>query len=254
MMLRAIAIGLLISTCAFAQEKFDVASVRKSTLVGEGSRRERIVATPGSLAMYNVTLHSAVQWAYSVKEYQVTGPAWIGDERYDISAKAGDAAGEARMRVMLQSLLADRMSVAVHREKKETAVYALVVAKGGIKMKPGDPNGPSVLQEDKMTLNAHDTSVGEIAETLSRANRMIPGLPWVIDMTGLSGRYNFTVDASALMQGINTEAGKGAADLSGLIPAVQEMLEKQLGLRAELRKAPIEFVVVDRAEKTPTAN
>lgn len=248
------AIFVLLPACMFAQEHFEVASVKKSTLVGEGSRRERITATAGSLMMYNVSLRSAIQWAYNVKEYQVTGPGWIGDERYDISAKAGDGAPEDGMRMMLQSLLAERLHVALHREKKETTVYALVVAKGGLKMKPGDSNGTSVLHENATTLNAQDTSVAEIAETLSRASRMLPDLPPVVDMTGLTGRYNFTVDASSFIQEANTEGGKGGLDPASMIPYALEILEKQLGLHAELRKAPIDIVAVERAEKIPTEN
>lgn len=264
MRLSAAAIGFFLSACAFSQARFDVASVKPSNLFnpsGEVNRRERIVATPGSLSMYNVSLSSAIQWAYNVRDYQVSGPGWINDQRYEIIAKAGEPVGDDQLRVMLQALLADRLNVSLHHEKKELTVYALTVAKGGLKMKPGNPDGKSVLQGDKTTLNAQDTSIGEIAEMLSRFSRSFPGVPPVIDMTGLSGRYNFTVDASAFFTGVE-EGGKGAglkssidpADPSGFIAQVQEILEKQLGLHSELRKAPADVLVVERADKIPTAN
>src|SRR5205814_1780780 len=120
MISRAAAIGFfLAAVCAFSQARFDVASIKPSRLSGEGRNRESTVANPGTLTMHNVSLRSALQWAYRMKEYQVTGPAWIGDERYDISAKAADPVGDEQLRAMLQNLLTDRFKVALHHEKKD---------------------------------------------------------------------------------------------------------------------------------------
>src|SRR5579864_8264422 len=85
---------------------FDVASVRPSEIAiasGEGSRREEIHAEPGSLSMRNVSLSSCIQWAFEVRPYQVSGPGWLRDQRYDISAKSDGPVREAELRRMLQS-------------------------------------------------------------------------------------------------------------------------------------------------------
>src|SRR6185312_12281985 len=103
MVSRTVAVSFILSAmCAFPQARFDVASVRPSKLSGEGRNRENVTANPGTLTMHNVTLRSALQWAYRMKEYQVSGPSWIGDERYDIFARAADAAGDPQLRGMLQ--------------------------------------------------------------------------------------------------------------------------------------------------------
>src|SRR6266496_502717 len=101
MISRALAVSFFLSAAwAFPQAKFDVASVKPSKLSGEGRNRENVTANPGTLTMHNVSLRSALQWAYRMKEYQVSGPAWIGDERFDISAKSADGAGEQQLRGM----------------------------------------------------------------------------------------------------------------------------------------------------------
>lgn len=253
---RVAALVFLIPACAFAEDRFEVTSVKPSNLTGEGSRRESITADPGSLIMRNVTLGSAIQWAYGVNDYQVSGPAWIKDYRYDISAKAAQPAAEKQLRVMLQALLADRFKMTLHHQEKEMTVYALTVAKGGLKMTPGNPDGKSALQGNGFTVVAKDTSIGEIVDTLSRGSRGIPGMdvPPVIDMTGLTGRYNFTIDASTFMQAFSAEAQKDTPDPSVLIGGVQDVLEKQLGLHSELRKAKLDILIVDHAEQTPTGN
>jgi uncharacterized protein (TIGR03435 family) len=250
------AIAVLISTCTFAQAHFEVASVRPSNLTGEGSRRENITADPGGVILRNVTLGSAIQWAYGVNDYQVSGPAWLKDSRYDISAKTAQPASYKQQREMMKALLADRFKLTLHYQEKEMTVYALTVTKSGLKMTPGDPDGKSALQGNGFTLTAKDTPISEIVENLSRAGRGFPGMdvPPVVDMTGLTGRYNFTIDASTFMQEFAAEAQKATPDPSVLIAGVQDVLEKQLGLHSELRKAKIDILIVDHAEQSPTGN
>jgi uncharacterized protein (TIGR03435 family) len=252
MISRVTAIGFFLSAaCAFSQARFEVASIKPSRLTGEGRNRENVTANPGSLSMRNVSLRSALQWAYRVREYQVSGPAWIGDERYDISAKAADPAGEARLRTMLQNLLADRFKVVLHREKKNLEFYALLVAKNGPKLVAGKPDGKSVLQPKGIALTAQDTSMSEVADILTQiAIRM--NVPPIVDMTGLKGRYNFTVDGSEFLQSIG--AGNVAPDPTAVITGVLEILQEQLGLRGELRKGPTDVLIVDRAARIPAEN
>jgi uncharacterized protein (TIGR03435 family) len=249
---RAVAVSFLLSAaCAFPQVRFDVASIKPSKLSGEGRNRENVTANPGTLTMHNVSLRSALQWAYRMKEYQVSGPTWIGDERFDISAKAADTAGEDQLRAMLQNLLAERFKIVLHHEMKDLPFYALLVAKNGPKLKDGKADGKSVIQPKGMGLEAQNTSLSEVADLLTQiATRM--NLPPVVDMTGLKGRFDFTVDASDLLQSIGT--GNAAPDPSAIMVGVIEILQEQLGLRAELRKTLTDVLIVDRAEKLPTEN
>ena len=252
MVSKTVAVSFILSAmCAFPQARFDVASVKPSKLTGEGRNRENVTANPGTLTMHNVSLRSALQWAYRMKEYQVSGPTWIGDERFDISAKAADPVGEPQLRGMLQNLLEERFKLAVHHEKKDLPYYVLLVAKNGPKLTPGKADGKSVLLPKGTGLAAQDTSLGEVADLLTMiATRM--NLPYVVDMTGLKGRYNFSVDGSELLRSISD--GKVAPDPAAMMVGVSEILQEQLGLKAELRKGPTDVLIVDRAEKLPTEN
>ena len=244
-------ISFILSAGALAQTRFDVASIKASKPTGQGRYQESTVANPGSLTMRNVSLKFAIQWAYRMKEYQVSGPAWIADERYNITAKAAGPAGEPQLRAMLQNLLEDRFRVVLHRERKVLPYYVVVVAKNGPKLSPGKPEGKSVLQPKGTSVTAQDTSMSELADMVNVvAARM--NLPYVVDMTGLKGRYNFTVDGSELLKSITD--GKVAPDAAAMMVAVSQILQEQLGLKAELRKGPADILVVDRAEKLPTAN
>jgi uncharacterized protein (TIGR03435 family) len=243
--------------------EFEVASVKPSQLSnpnGERNRRENITADPGSLTMRNISLKSALQWAYGVNEVQVSGPGWMADERYDILAKAAVTAGESQLKQMLQALLTDRFKMTVHHETKVLSMYALLVDKNGLKLAAGDPAGKSSIQPDSgpnaTKVAVTNMSMQEIADMLTMGATRMLNLPEpVVDQTGLKGRYSFALDAAAFMQKVTDAIGAGQRpDPDVVINAVQEVLQKQMGLRAELRKAPMDMVVVDRAEKVPVQN
>src|ERR1700693_3137827 len=101
---------------------FEGASVKPN--VGHQVNREgRPIAfidpSPGSLRVQNSTLSQCIQWAYSVQEYQVSGPSWMGSERFDIIAKAAGPAPNEQLRLMLQTLLKERFKLTFHRESKQ---------------------------------------------------------------------------------------------------------------------------------------
>lgn len=89
------------------------------------------------------SLQELICKAYDVKPYQVQGPGWLNSQvsaqRFDIIAKMPDGATKEQVPQMLQALLAERFKVAIHHESKEQAVYALVAAKGGMKLKESAP-------------------------------------------------------------------------------------------------------------------
>jgi len=145
-MTRAAIAFLLTSIGGFAQpaaRSFDVASVKPHR---EGPAFGYFQFLPGGrFHATNTWVKYVVERAYGLKGYQVSGgPAWITSDRFDIDAKAADAsAGEPQMRLMLQTLLAERFQLKIRQETKEFPAYDLVVAKGGPKiraLKPGDPS------------------------------------------------------------------------------------------------------------------
>jgi uncharacterized protein (TIGR03435 family) len=205
----------------------------------------------GTLNMDAAALRQIIGLAYGIQRVRVHGgPDWIDSQLYDIVAKAGSAdASREQIKEMLQTLLADRFKLAIHRETKELPVYTLVVAKNG-----------SRLQEAKMdeqtnfTLGAAGGKLqrGFQKQTLAILVNMLANMldSPVLDKTGLIGRYDFKlewapdlprrVDGSApMLNGVTVESG----------PDIFAALQEQLGLRLEKKKGPAEVLIVDHAEK-----
>jgi len=259
-MIRAIVGASLIgftSLAAFGQEPaaapaFDVASVKASKMTGiEGKGRDNIVSSPDTVTMRNVSLSACLQWAYDVKEFQVSGPAWLSKDRYDIVAKAAGQAPDAQMKAMMQALLADRFKVAFHREQKELQVYALIKGKNPPKLKPSDEDSGSGAKITGNRVTFQRMSMAQLADLLTKQMDRP-----VLDMTGLTGLFDFTVDIWGSKK--DGEPGKEASPMASakmmlgrsLLPVVQE----QLGMKVEGRKVPADVLVIDHAERVPTEN
>jgi uncharacterized protein (TIGR03435 family) len=228
---------------------FEVASVKagqSGKMGGEGGRRQAIQAEPGSLTMRNVTLANAIRWAYGVMDAQVVGPAWLNEQRYDIAAKAPGQAPDDRLKLMLQTLLAERLKVAVHRDEKVMAYYVLSVARSGPKFKESTTEGELDIQPGRNFTSAvaYHMTVARSCEMLSQ----ILKAP-IQDQTGLKGRYDATLDLSQLTAAY--PQGPQPDDIPALI---MNSIQDMLGLKLEPKKGPVEVIVVDRAEKVPTEN
>src|SRR5215469_13712508 len=144
--LQVFALAGIVSGAALCQQApaaaplaFEVATIKPSEPITAGPGKVMIrmgVENDGAMVKYNgMTLKALVQNAYSVKDYQVTCPPWMDEQRYNISAKLPDGATRDQAPEMLQSLLKERFKVTLHREKKDHPIYALVVGKGGPKLK-----------------------------------------------------------------------------------------------------------------------
>jgi len=235
-----------------AAPAFDVASVKAVKMTDmEMKGPNNVEISPGSLTMRHVSLGTCIDWAYDVKDYQVSGPGWLGTDRYDIVAKAAGAAPEAQMRVMLQTLLADRFKLTFHREKKEMSMYALVQGKNPPRVKPSDDSPNTGIKISGNMVTFQKMSMAQLAEMLTRQMDRP-----VLDMTGMEGLYDFAVDTSA-----STEAGGEGKEANpivnakmmlgrGLAPVVQE----QLGMKLEGRKVPADLLVIDHVDRVPTEN
>ena len=210
---------------------FEVASVKPST---PGSSGGGITPGPDGLTARNATLLFCIRIAYDVREDQVSGPSWISSEQYDISAKAGGAVGQDQLRLMLQTLLADRFKLALHREARLRSVYTLTVGKDGAKLHEAtDEGGGSTAEVGHLVFKG--ASMPALARRLSQQLHAP-----VADMTGLKGIYDFTLDWQ------QDESVLGAS----IFTAVQE----QLGLKLEAKKDQVDVLIIDHAEKIPTAN
>jgi uncharacterized protein (TIGR03435 family) len=305
---------------------FDVASVRVSAPMDmqkvaadmqAGKMPNVGMHIKGLRADYNyLTMKDLITVAYKVKPVQITGPAWLATEHFDIAAKMPDGSSKDDAPAMLRALLAERFKLVVHRQTQERQVLTLVVGKSGPKMKesPGDappidpdaPLKPGEMQVDtqdgpaRMTMNKNGmgatmnmgtkgiitysvdtqtmmlhltsskTTMEALADMLTQMMTQIGGSSGsqVLDMTGLKGNYEVAMDfsladmvAAARAQGIDVPGGHSggpsgaavASDPGGGGSSVNHSVET-LGLKLDQRKSPVEQIIVDSAEKTPTEN
>jgi uncharacterized protein (TIGR03435 family) len=237
-----------VGTSVRAQPAFEVASIKAHMPGVDDERDGKIEVSPGSISMRGVNLLRAICWSYDVQISQIVGPDWLDRISFDIVAKAGNEAGRDQLRLMLRPLLADRFKLSLHRETRDIPSAVLTVAKGGHKLKEAAGEGPPVLRLSRGTVVAERTSMAELAAALARplGEPPIVAVP-VIDMTGLTGRYDFTLDTAPYL----TVVGKFGPDN---VYALRQALQDQLGLKTEWRKMPVEVLVVDHVEKNPTEN
>jgi uncharacterized protein (TIGR03435 family) len=287
---------------------FEVASVRLAPpftpeLAQSGKLRQGITMDGGRVDFAGIPLAGLIAYAYGVPQNRVAGPDWMQGQRIDIQAKLPAGATEDQVPAMLQALLAGRFKLAIHREQKDQSGYALVVAKGGAKVKPAapdaeppappqaDPNAPAqstmivplggsqtrVTEDPKgrggtvsnpllgtvrasessgaLRLEAPNTTFEGLAQLLTELTRQP-----VVDLTALKGRYQVVLDLvlSGGDDGRPTlgQDGPGAPGAPAPDPRINALIGAldKIGLKLDSRKMPVETIVVDHIEKTPTDN
>jgi len=248
--------------------KFEAASIKPTGSRGGGSMRP----WPGRLTA-SAPLRVLMEAAYHVHDFQIVGvPEWVKWDGYAVDAKASGNPGHAQMMLMLQSLLEDRFQLWVHRESREMPVYALVTARGGIKLPP--PRDGSCTEEDAPPPGQGDPTpaprcggmdvlpeaggwhmrggkvpmaefVRKLSEVLGRT---------VTDQTGFSGVFDINLEFRRDdTTDFDTRAGlaplsPGAIPVETASPSIFSAIQ-QLGLRLESTKGPVEVLVIDHVKK-----
>jgi len=229
--------GLLLTAVFASAATFEVATVR---INNTDSRADRETHTGGRLEMTNVTLRMLVRFAYRVSDPQISGgPAWIDTTRFDIVAKADQAAEGPELMDMLQPLLADRFQFKFHYETETLPGYGITAGKSGMVAKPGDPKGHCGTSTNAGYINAKDCTMAELTTRLAT----ILQRP-VADLTNDSRKYDFVLRWTP----DNMQSG-GASEGISLFAALQE----QVGVKLESQKLPVNVLAIDRAE-LPSAN
>jgi uncharacterized protein (TIGR03435 family) len=254
--------------CAQSSE-FEVASIKPNTS-GEG--RVMIGVQPGGrFNAENMATRALIRFAYNVKDFQISGgPAWMNSDRYDVTAKGDAAAGFEPMRTMVQSLLADRFKLMLHRETKELPVYDLVAAKGGLKLaapkegscttpdrnnppRPPQPGEPPPrycgnIRMGRGLVEAYGINMERfltvLSDTLGRT---------VIDKTGFTGTFDVHLEFAPDEAVVGGPPGQPASSADSNAPSIFTALQEQLGLKVDSSKGPVEVLVIDHAEK-PSEN
>jgi uncharacterized protein (TIGR03435 family) len=179
-----------------------------------------------------------IQMAYGKSDTHIHGlPSWDDSTFYDVVAKVG---GEGELptpvrQALLQQLLKERFHLAVHHETKQFAGYELVVVKKQPTLTPGDTPGQSYIYRDKLRLP------GVTMTTLAGMLERVVHEP-VLDHTGITGTYNINLNY-APMDATDSE-----------LPSIFTVLEEQLGLKLVSQKVPVDELMIDRVDRTPTEN
>lgn len=248
--------------CALAAQTPDSQVVFEVATVKHGPPRDYSAAgcncgpgtrDPTRFSVTNYPMSSLIEMAYDVKNYQVSGPGWIDEERFTIAAKVPEGATKDQLTLMLRNLLIERFKLTAHFEKKDVSGYQMVVAKGGPKLiaSAGDPNqseDPRKAAEFKIKLDKdgypelppgrhyfmavdRDRARWRFAdESMEHFATMIVAQirQPVTDATGLKGKYDFVVSWSFDAMQPNAPADSG--------PSIFAALQEQLGLRLESKK------------------
>jgi uncharacterized protein (TIGR03435 family) len=225
---------------------FEVASIKPSNADPSSSG---IHTRHGKLNANNVTLKRCIMGAYGIGPHQIFGgPDWLDSDRFEIAAKADQPTDDdAVLMGMLQSLLADRFKLAIHRETRTISAFLLVAAKKGPKLERaegGEASTNASTTNIRALIDARNTTMDRFAEVLSRQM----DLP-VVNRTGLEGVFNLKLQWTLE----NAKPIKPASGTTTEGPSIFTAIQEQLGLRLLSQKAPVEVVVVEHAER-PSEN
>jgi uncharacterized protein (TIGR03435 family) len=243
-------------------------------------------SAPGQISFSGASLKGLILAAYGVKAYQLSAPAWMATERFDIVAKAPEGTTRAQVRSMLQRLLAERFGLQLHHESQELPGYELQIAKEGLKLKPpaaivsqADKAQESVLLQgatDRMPPRISegkaiywDRSLGYgilllpsglfravgVSQTMAEIVTLceLRSQISIVDKTGLTVRYDYSFDY-APDPPANPQDAASIPTATDPGPDFVTAFQKQLGFKLEKKKLPFDVLVVDRADKVPVEN
>ena len=246
--------GISLNTMA---QTFEVASIKPAEPGARGMGMQRLDG--GRVNMKNVTLRLLITMAWDIRDHQLIGAqGWFDTEHFDILAKPESEVsrtkdGNETLMEMVRALVVERFGLAFHRESKEMPIYALTVGKNGPKLAASEPGSQNSLMMSRGKIEGKNMKMIDFARILTN-----PLGRTVVDKTGLTGDYTFTVewtpDANENMtpKGLPAEAPKESLAMPEG-PSLFTALQEQLGLKLESQKGPVEMFVVDRAER-PSAN
>jgi len=231
---------------------------------------------PGHVAWGQVVLRTLVAYAWRVKDFDVSGPRWIDNPYWTVTASYPPNTTEDQFREMVKNLLTDRFHLKAHAETKGVTGLELTVPPRGLKISPTtdsdfaivapgarpiDKDGFPLLRSDtafatvttdtddaiRMTFRQvtmsflagrlNDVAVGRTAGLQARSGSAI-----FVDKTGLTDKFNFHLEVS------------GNADVGASITSISQAVEKQLGLRLHVTKTSVDRFVVDHVDPVPTPN
>lgn len=297
---------------AGGKQRFEVASVRENKsgadqssnfeLDGNGNlywvmNRDDKTAPEGNLfhatnapliryIIFAFKLNGTQELALRLKFWAGLGvdvPAWAAHTNYDIEARAPAGATKDQMRLMMQSLLAERFKLAVHRETRQAPVFAMLLEKPGatgpqLHAHPASDTCATTVFPDAATaantsqtlpipcgliarlppsapgshkIGGRNITLTMLADSLPAQTGLATFPKPVIDRTGLSGTFDFSLEWTQAVAGDMAVGPNAQSEEPG--PSIAQAMKQQLGLKLESTKGPVELLVIDHVEQ-PTAN
>ena len=278
----ALALIALAAPVTAQEAKFEVASVRPSPEGPPAQGAAGVHITQQQVRFAYLSIRDYISIAYTLPIHRISGPDWINSTRFDIAAKFPEGAKEGDFPQLMQALLRDRFKLQAHRESRESPVYVLEVAPGGTKLvavpddtpkdapfsvtSSGDQNGVSadLGQGASFTFTNAKFEVRKVVmQALVDVLGRFMDRP-VLDLTKLEGRYNisFPMTPEEYMPMMVRSAVNAGITLPPQAlqlldnPAISSVVDglKSVGLLLQARKAPLDMLVVDSIERTPTEN
>ncbi|HYL78960.1 MAG TPA: TIGR03435 family protein [Bryobacteraceae bacterium] len=270
--------GVATSLPALPPAEFEVATLKPSRPDATGQRGR---LQHGRVDAANLPLRTLIMiaWDINADELMVGAPKFVASAHYDITAQAptpqpGVEVDFEDLRLMLRALLIDRFELKTHMEERPVDGYVLSSVKP--KLQKADPSnrtgckeGPGADGKDPRLTNPVLSRLITCQNmTMAQFVEQLPNLATgyahvdVLDETGLTGAYDFTVSFSTvgLLRGGSlpsqppaTASGEGASDPSGAL-SLPDALRKQLGLKLELKKRRMPVLVIDHISEKPTEN
>jgi uncharacterized protein (TIGR03435 family) len=247
----ACALSIAAGAAQTTAPRFDVASIKKwSAGTSGGLSRQDDHAFDRSRA----TVVSLMEFAFDVREFQIAGgPEWIRREAFEVHAKTGENATPARLRLMVQTLLADRFALRVRHDEREMPVFALTQVR----------RSPGLVPRDEAYCRNHPMPTPHVPPGAMRGGgcgtidtmatlSLSPLLRApVVDQTGLKGMFEWSLIHSReglplLAMPVDPQLVSPPADPN--VPSLFDALREQLGLRLERRRAPVNVIVIDAIE------
>lgn len=233
--------------------EFDIANIQASApATNPDTFASGGLLLSGRYDLRRATMLDLIGTAWGVNaEKIVGGPNWLGFDRFDLSAKAPPSTPSATVNMMLQSLLADRFKLVLHKDTRLLPAFALTVGKGKPNLKEADGSDGSGCQSQPQS-GAATYSVfscrNMTMEAFAGALRRMAGdyLPEpVVDSTGLGGSWDFDIQWNPRSRIVQAGADR---------ITIFEAIDRQLGLKLELQQVPAPVIVVDHVDQKPTAN
>jgi uncharacterized protein (TIGR03435 family) len=235
-----------------ARPAFEVVSVKPATPENRAMGIGLYTYPGGRIHAANYRLRQLIHDAYNIDMYRILGgPRWVDEDRFDVEAKPAASSDldkwapesfksppNAEMRLMLQTLLADRFQLKVHSETRKELVYVLVVSKGGPRLKPpASTTAQPFVSFLPNGLAGQNATVDQLVDRLAK----LLGRP-VLNRTGIQGNFDFRIEYPP-------EDVADNDDRTLLLSAIQE----QAGLKLETEPGSVDVLVIDSVEK-PSGN